>query len=132
MRSFCTLAAVLAFTAAAPAQAKKEPLVLQVKTGIERGVRFLKDIQRKDGSWEVNVDAARIQGGWTSLAVLAFLNAGVSVEDSHVKKGLAYLRGLETSSTYVRALQTMVFVEAGQVEDRQRIRDNITWLIDAR
>ncbi|HWY85315.1 MAG TPA: DUF4159 domain-containing protein [Gemmataceae bacterium] len=132
MRPFCSVAVVFAFAAAAPAQAKKEPLVLQVKTGIERGVRFLKDIQRADGSWEVNVDAARIQGGWTSLAVLAFLNAGVPVEDSHVKKGLAYLRGLETSSTYVRALQTMVFVEAGQVEDRQRIRDNITWLIDAR
>jgi hypothetical protein len=132
IRPFCAIAVVLAFASSAVAQAKKEPLVLQVKGSIDRAVRFLKGVQRADGSWELNTDTLKVPGGATSLAVLALLNAGVPVEDSHVKNGLAYLRRLETPKTYVRALQTMVFVEAGQVEDRQRISDNITWLIDAR
>ncbi len=85
-----------------------------------------------DGSFERDKPCITYPGGWTSMAVLALLNAGVPVEDAHVKKGLAYLRKLEPGKTYVRAMQTMVFVEAGQPEDRQRIRDNVNWLIDAR
>lgn len=133
MRWLCyALVGMLAWPGAAPAQGKKEPLVLQVKAAIDKGVRYLKEIQRPDGSWEVNLPSPGVQGGWTSLAVLALLNAGVSVQDTSVAAGLAYLRKLEPSMTYVRALQTMVFVEAGKAEDRQRIHDNVKWLIDAR
>ncbi len=132
MRSvLVALAVLLSMAPAASAQGKKEPLVLQVKAAIERGVRYLKEIQRPDGSWEVNLPSPGVQGGWTSLAVLALLNAGVPVEDAKVAAGLAYLRRLEPTMTYVRALQTMVFVEAGKAEDRQRIQDNVKWLIDA-
>jgi hypothetical protein len=116
-----------------PAQErKKEPLVEKVKTSIDRGVKFLRQSQRDDGSWEVNLTSVGIQGGWTSLAVLSLLNCGLPVDDPMVAKGLKYLRGLKPSMTYVRALQTMVFVEAGQVEDKERIRENVKWLIDAR
>ncbi len=122
----------LVATPFAAAQQKKEPLVEQVKTSIQRGVKFLRDSQRPDGSWEVNLENVAVQGGWTSLAVLALLNAGVPVIDRTVAEGLAYLRRLEPSMTYVRALQTMVFVEAAMPEDRERIRGNIDWLIKAR
>lgn len=119
-------------TASVDAQPKKEPLVERVRVAIERGIRFLKENQRADGSWEINIPSAGYQGGWTALSVLALLNSGVPVSDDHVARGLSYLRKLEPSMTYVRALQTMVFVEAGQPEDRERIQKNVKWLIDAR
>ena len=129
---FSAAVLMIAFTDAAPAAPKEEPLVLQVKASIDRGVRYLKEIQRPDGSWEVNLADARVHGGGTALALLAMLNAGVPVEDRQLTAGLKYLRGLEPIGTYVRALQTMVFVEVGKDEDRQRIHDNIKWLLDAR
>jgi hypothetical protein len=127
---FSALGVVLALGTPAWAQAKKEPLVLQVKNSIDRGVHFLKGIQRPDGRWPENIQP--YEGGITSLALLALLYSGVAADDPGVKRGLDYLRGLEPGTTYVRALQTMVFVEAGQVVDRQRIRDNVKWLIDTR
>ena len=64
--------------------------------------------------------------------LLALLNAGVPPEDKMVKKGLEYLRKLDSDKTYVRALQTMVFAEAGQKEDSERIQQNVDWLLKAR
>src|SRR2546423_15101936 len=116
----CAVIATVALTALLPASAQEEPLVVKVKASIDRGVRYLKEIQRPDGSWEVNLADGRMHGGWSSLALLALLNAGVPVQDVHVARGLKYVRGLEPIGTYVRALQTMVFVEAGKIEDRQR------------
>ena len=46
------------------------------------------------------------------VAVLALLNSGLPPDDPTVAKGLNYLRQLKTEQTYVRALQTMVLVEA--------------------
>src|SRR5579862_1916943 len=97
------------------AQGKKEPLVAKVKTAIDRGVRYLKENQRPDGRWLESFENRA--GGSTALATLALLNAGVPADEDHIKRALGYLRGLESPNTYVRALQTMVFAEAGQVED---------------
>ncbi|MBI3411524.1 MAG: DUF4159 domain-containing protein [Planctomycetes bacterium] len=116
----------------ADAQGKKEPLVGRVKTSIDLGVRFLRGKQLANGSWEVNIPSAGVQGGWSSLAVLALLNSGVPVNDPAVKRGLEYVRSLQPTMTYVRALQTMVLVEAGLDEDRERIVKNVEWLIKAR
>jgi hypothetical protein len=114
------------------AQERREPLADRVKKSIDQGVKFLREQQREDGSWEVNLPSAGIQGGWSALALLSLLNAGVPPSDFHVDRGLKYLRGLDPSMTYVRALQTMVFVEAKQPQDRLRIAQNVQWLIDAR
>ncbi len=120
--------------APAPAQQrKKEPLVDQVKRSIDLGVQFLKREQLGNGSWEVNIQGgAMVPGGWTALTVLALLNAGVPANDRAVERGLDYLRNLKPSWVYVRALQTMVYAEAGQIADKQRIVDNVKWLLDAR
>jgi len=124
----------IVFLAAFPAygQGKKEPLVMQVKDSIKRGVSYLMEVQRPNGSWLLDSPTPGIEAGLTSLALLALLNAGVSVEEDHVKKGLDFLRAQQPTMTYVRALQTMVFVETGKVEFTQRIQENIQWLIDAR
>jgi hypothetical protein len=114
---------------------KKEALADQVRVSIDRGVDFLKQKQRTGGSWEVNLPTAApvVQGGWTGLALLALLNAGVPPQDPVVAKGLDYLRGKSRpDSTYVRALETMVFVEAGLAQDKAIIRENVDWLVNAR
>ncbi len=138
---YTILAAGLALTlfalTSAPAQPagkprKQERLVDQVKSSIDRGVKFLRQQQQGNGGWETDLTSAGIQGGWTSLALLALLNAGVPVDDPAMKRGLAYLRKLEPTWTYVRALQTMVYAEANQTEDLERIQKNVDWLIEAR
>ena len=133
MRLIASFACLIALTTAAAAQTTKEPLVAQVKRAIDRGVRQLKTLQMADGSFERDKSVViPYPGGESALATLALLNAGVPLEDETMRKAMAYLRRLEPGKTYVRSLQTMVFAEAGQPEDRQRIRDNVNWLIDAR
>jgi hypothetical protein len=114
------------------APSKKEPLVDQVRRAIDRGVKYLRQSQRPDGSWELNVTSVGHPGGSSALALLALLNSGVPPNDPVVSRGLKYLRTLDQSTTYVRALQTMVFVEAGFNEDRERVQKNVDWLISTR
>jgi hypothetical protein len=137
--SLIILAAVVALAGAAPAAAARpknksgDPLVEQVNKAIQNGIRYLRGKQLKDGSWEVDFfGKMRYQGGWTCLSMLALLNAGVPPNDKMIQRGLEYLRKLNTEYTYVRALQTMVFVEAGQTEDKERIQKNVDWLIKIR
>src|SRR5207302_7239139 len=110
----------------------REPLVEQVRKAIQAGVRYLRDQEKGAGNWEA-VDKASVgwPGGWTSLALLALLNAGVSPEDPIVERGLKYLRQVEPDRTYVVSLQTMVFAETARNEDRERIQRNVDWLIRA-
>lgn len=133
MRCVFVVTVLLALVAGeAHAQPRKEALVDRVKKSIDRGVQFLRSNQRNDGSWEVNVASVHHEGGWTALAVLAMLNAGVPASDPAVQRGLNYLRNFDAQVTYVRALQTMVFAEAGQVEDAERTQKNVKWLVDKR
>jgi Squalene-hopene cyclase C-terminal domain len=64
--------------------------------------------------------------------MLALLNAGVPLDDRAIARGLEYLRTVKPAQTYVVALQTMVFVLAGQEEDQKRIQRNADWLIRER
>jgi Domain of unknown function (DUF4159) len=116
------------------AERRHEPLVDQVRKAITGGVRYLREMQRPNGSWELTEYSFSIvhNGGATSLAVLALLNSGLSPNDPLITRALTYLRGTKTNSTYACALQTMALVEAGFSEDRERIAQNVKWLIDIR
>jgi hypothetical protein len=114
------------------AEPRKEPLADQVRKSIERGINYLRQQQRPGGHWEVDATCAAVPGGWTCLTLLALLTAGVPPDDPMVQKGLAWVRQQEPDKTYVRGLQTAVFVKAGQPEDKERIQHNADWLIDAR
>lgn len=119
----------------AQAPAKKELLADQVKNAIDRGVRYLRNTQLTNGSWEKGVAAEGMEGGWTGLAVLALLNSGLPATDPTVERGLKFLRTVEpthTNQTYVKSLQTMAFAEAKLPEDRQRIQENVRWLLENR
>src|SRR5712692_3146704 len=121
------LAAALAFCPIARAADKpREPLVERVRKAIDAGVRYLRDQEKGNGNWEA-VDKASVSmpGGWSSLAMLALLNAGVSPEDPIIERGLKYLRQVKLQHTYVVSLQTMVFAETARNEDRERIQRNV-------
>jgi hypothetical protein len=115
-----------------PRQARKEPLVDQVRRAIDKGVKFLRQEQRPGGSWDEQAIAINHRGGGTCLALLALLNTGVPRDDPVITNGLRFIRGLSQPTTYVRSLQTMVYAEAGYNEDRGRIQQNVDHLIKAR
>src|SRR5262249_24429463 len=126
---FAPLALIL-FAGPAPAQAKREPLADRVKTSIDNGVRYLRQVQSAKRSWAVGGDGisnASIShpGGKTALALLALLNAGVPVKDPTVALGFRHLRSIPPETTYVCALQILAYAEAALPEDRQRIQDNV-------
>lgn len=138
MRRCCLFVlAFVVFVQPLAAQAKRDIRAEDVKKSIDLGVRYLKQVQRGNGGWEIDADllgnaAVSHPGGKTALAVLALLNAGVPAKDTDVARGLAYLRTVEPESTYVCGLQMLAFAEAGLPEDRQRLQDNVKWLLDAR
>ena len=111
----------------------EDSLVERVNKAIERGVRFLYDQERGKGNWE-HIDEASLTrpGGWSALATLALLNAGVKSSDAIIDRSLKYLRTLEPQYTYVVGLQIMVYAEAGRSEDRERIQHLVDWLVKAR
>jgi hypothetical protein len=115
---------------ARPAPAEDE-LVEQVRKAIEAGVAKLRAEQR-GGTWEVGAESVAYPGGMTSLALLALLTAGVPPSDKAIQDGLEYLRGIPPTQTYVAGLQTMAFALAAQPGDRERIRRNVQWLLEAR
>jgi Domain of unknown function (DUF4159) len=128
-----TLAVALGSAPQARAQAKKEdPLAKKVRDAIDSGVKYL-HAQGKDGNWEgQDLAASAHPTGWSALALLALLNSGEGADSSVVKNGLEYLRKHPATSTYSVSLQTMVFAQAGQTEDKERIQKNVDWLLAAR
>jgi hypothetical protein len=129
---------LLTSSPAPSAEPRADPLVDQVRDAIKNGVEYLqskkKDVlDRGICHWEDNVGARVFhQGGWTSLALLALLNSGVTPDKPEIQGGLAYLRTIPPSRTYIVALQTMVYSQAGQAVDRERIQRNVDWLIAAK
>jgi hypothetical protein len=133
------VAALVALSAIPPARAAQRPKDVEVtaenvRKAIDAGIKFLMEQERGRGNWEAVSEkgAIGLEGGWTSLALLALLNAGVKPDDPIIERGLKYLRNVEPAHTYVVSLQTMVFAEAGKPEDRERIQRNVDWLIAGR
>jgi hypothetical protein len=129
---FAVVALVLGGATGVQAAPKEEPLVNKVRDAIDRGVQYLRDVERGNGHWEVDgVQSQGRKGGWSCLAMLALLNAGVKPDDPIIERGLKFLRDVKPEHTYVVGLQTMVFAAAGRPEDRERIQRNADWLIEA-
>jgi hypothetical protein len=128
------LALAVALLGATPPARSEDKMVERVQGAIKKGIQFLKSQQRQ-GNWEIEVASTTWgwgRGGYTSLVLLALLTAGVPATDPAVQKGLEYLRTIPPEKTYIVALQTMVFAQAGQGVDRQRIQDNAKWLLESR
>jgi hypothetical protein len=117
----------------AGAHQKPEPkLDEKVATAREKAIDFLKKKQTKDGHWEGDVlnIVADMEGGFTGLATLALLEAGVPAKDPAVTKAVEYLVKLEPKKTYVVSLQTQVLVRVDGKKHAPQIQKNVDWLID--
>jgi hypothetical protein len=120
-----SIVSVLGSRAACQAAVTRE----EVERAIREGVRFLKGLQRPDGSWSDVENEAKT--GTTSLITLALLTAGERPDSQVVRRAIDYLRGFgpnDLHSTYAIALQTMVFAAAEPERDQLRIAQNVTWL----
>lgn len=105
--------------------------VARVNKAINKGKAFLVSREGGKGNWEgvVLENLAQQNGGQTALATLALLNCGTPPEDKVVQRSLEFLRGLPLEKTYVVSLVTMVYAEARQTKDLERIKRNADWLL---
>jgi hypothetical protein len=97
----------------------------QVRETIDKGITYLRQQQKIDGSWD---EYMHQPGGESALCTLALLNAGVEPGDPQIQKSLAYLRKFKPERTYVTSLQTMVLVRAEPQKDMMLISRNVKWL----
>jgi hypothetical protein len=104
----------------------------EVERAIRDGVRYLKQQQRADGSWEeIDIEAKK---GTTALVTLALMTAGEPVNSPAISRALDYLRNFapeDLKSVYAVSLQTMVFAAAQPDRDQLKIAHNVRWLEDA-
>ncbi len=112
------------------AAAGDDELVGKVKKSIDDAIDYLKGQQQPGGEW-AQTGGAGYEGGWTGLATLALLQAGVPPTDKCIQNGLKALRKVTPRHTYVVGLQTMVFCLAGDKDDAPRIKRNVEWLESA-
>ena len=81
------LGACLATPASAAAE---EALAGKVRESIEKAKRFLVSRQNNDGSWSAG-EGAQYRVGVTSLATLALINSGMTMDDDSVRRGVGSL-----------------------------------------
>lgn len=99
---------VLGLAALARAQAPADPeaaLRQQKQTAITRGVRWLSEQQKPDGSWTYDnkpliLEYYPMTQGVTALSAFALLKCGVEPSDPVLEKAFAYIRSQELKWTY--------------------------------
>jgi len=127
MRSaVAALLAVALFSGCLVRAAEMQPDPEKVARAVQRGVAYLKFEQKDDGSWR---ELSTYPGGVTALCTLALLQAGTATDDDSIRRALDHLRALgEPRSTYVTALQTMVFCAVDPQKDMALIERNVRWI----
>jgi hypothetical protein len=97
----------------------------QVRKAIDRGVAFLRQQQRPDGSFG---QPGQYAVGVAGLCTLALIESGVDPQDPDVRRALNFIRSAEADWTYDVAMQTMALCRAGAEGDIALIRRNVQWL----
>lgn len=81
----------------------------QINAVVDKGARWLKQKQTKDGSWGTfHASNARYEVGMTALSLLALLSSGVNKYDPAIKKGFDFIYAHPPEFTYEIALTLMV------------------------
>src|SRR5262249_21618925 len=85
----------------------------QIKQAIDRGVTFVKGLQRADGSWPFQ------ESGMTSLAALTLIECGIPTNDPVIQKAAEYVRNsiVAEDRTYSLALAVMFLDRLGEGVD---------------
>jgi hypothetical protein len=126
-----TLAVALAAPVPKDGKADKE-LREKVDAARAKAVKFLKEKQDKDGSWEGLAlgQIAGMKGGVTALAALGLLEAGVPPNDPTVAKAVEYLAKLEPDKTYVVSLRAQVLARVDAKKYAKAIQADADWFMD--
>jgi squalene cyclase len=123
----------MALAVAAPVpKDDKEDRELREKASAARdkAVKFLKEKQRQDGTWEDNnLALAGMTGGQTALVTLALLDAGVAANDPVVARPVEYLAGLKPERVYVVSLQIQALARTKDVKHLPTIQNLADWLL---
>lgn len=77
-----------------------------VLESIERAKTFLLKAQRADGSWGEDGSPHRV--GISSLAMLALINSGMTVQDKEIQRGLNWLREPAQAPTLTYEISLMI------------------------
>lgn len=126
LRPFAALLIAAVAIAMIVTDARAQVTAENVRLAIDRGVAYLRQQQKPDGSWPLATTLRRSnKGGGTALATLAMLNSGVKPSDPQMQVALAYLRKIPPERTYVVSLQTMVFCVAEPKKDLLLINRNV-------
>ena len=134
---YAALGFALFYVSAVPALAADSDAdtVKRVNNAIDKAKAALIRLEAGNGNWEGEDTTGKLlsyaadqNGGVTALAALALLESGMPPDHEVIKRSLEYLRGLELKRTYVVALSTMVYAEAKQPRDLERIQKNVDWL----
>ena len=100
----------------------------EINRAIDGAVRFLKNTQKPDGSWD---EWGGHVCGASALCTLALLSAGLTKDDPVVNRALINLRRFSPehiNQTYTVSLQAMVFAMADPQRDLPLIQKNVAWL----
>ena len=100
----------------------------EVNGAIDGAIRYLKNTQKPNGSWDEWVGHAC---GASALCTLSLLSAGLTKDDPAVNRALVYLRQFSPDAinqTYTVSLQAMVFAMADPQRDLPLIQKNVEWL----
>ncbi|MFT5478273.1 MAG: hypothetical protein ACI8Y8_003638 [Planctomycetota bacterium] len=105
-----------------------EALQPAIDAAIDRGVDFLVENQRRDGSWvyENEIYAA----GETSLAVYALIKSGLEPDHPAVLRALRYLELAPCHETYAASCQLMALGAIGSPAYRPRMQELLDQLLD--
>jgi len=131
LRPLTCLLVALSLLAVSLPEASAQVTAEQVTQAIERGKKFLVSKQRtdgsnRDGSW-TSIEREHFPVGVTSLALLALINSGMTVEDEPIARGLKYLRSAEEPTmTYEISLMIMALTAA---KDGQRDKVRLISLV---
>jgi hypothetical protein len=124
----CALLAPLSARAAPKPLTKEEQA--KVDRAVERGIAYLKNTQRKDGSWPYadrrtrDQDLDTVLFGTTLLAALALLESGAPAGDPAVQKAVELVRGKlrEVNSTYGVSVALLLLDRLGDPKDEELVR----------
>jgi hypothetical protein len=117
MKRLCCLAAALLAACAAWVAAQDQPPPAAVNKAIDKGVAYLRKIQKTDGSWPRDDKGATPLAGWT------LLECGASPNDPAVQKAAEFTRSfiLTSNQTYDIALAILFLDRLGDPEDEPLI-----------
>jgi hypothetical protein len=104
---------------------------VSVTSAINKGIAHLKKQQKQDGQWQYEIAGHTV--GATAMCVIAFIEAGVSRDDSSLIRGVQALRryraGDNIHDTYPIAIQTIALTRWGDSSDKPILERNVDWLV---